>query len=235
MGGSRSSSSSSGEEDGDAEWMAAIDSVATAATFTNGVLSSSNGRKDEVEEEETQKPQNIKLYQIKAQKMLDEILEKSIEVVTDSAHVLDENPAVNDNGVRLFKRAPPGIVFDHLVGKLYSCFDELMFDNRTVLLLANDLRGPTKKPKILPGDQLDEKSKKFRKQLQSAAVDGADIIAAAKAAYQKSLAKLEVREAAAKAAAKREEERVAELKKIRGERWLPSIAREMRVNAQRQR
>lgn len=70
----------------------------------------------------------------------------------------------------------------------------------------------------------------FRKQLHSVAVDGADIIAAARAEGQKSLAKLEAREAAAKAAAKREEERVAELKRIRGERWLPSIAREMGVN-----
>lgn len=62
------------------------------------------------------------------------------------------------------------------------------------------------------------------------AIDGADIIAAARAESQKSLAKVEAREAAAKAAAKREEERVAELKRIRGERWLPCIAREMRRN-----
>lgn len=75
----------------------------------------------------------------------------------------------------------------------------------------------------------------FRKQLKSVAVDGADIIAAASRQRQKTLAKREARESAAKAAAKREEERVAELKKIRGERWLPSIAREMRVNAQNRR
>ena len=33
--------------------------------------------------------------------------------------------------------------------------------------------------------------------------------------------------------AKREEERVAELKRIRGERWLPSIAKEMQLKASR--
>lgn len=63
------------------------------------------------------------------------------------------------------------------------------------------------------------------------AVDGRDIIASAKRACEKSVVRLEAREAAAKAAAKREEERVAELKKVRGEKWLPSIAREMKLHS----
>lgn len=75
----------------------------------------------------------------------------------------------------------------------------------------------------------------FRKQLQSVTINGADIIGAARAEGQKLLAKLEAREARAKAAAKREEERVAELKKIRGERWLPCIAKEMRRISQNRR
>lgn len=66
----------------------------------------------------------------------------------------------------------------------------------------------------------------FKHQVQSVAVDGTNIITAAKNAFQKSLVKLEARESAAKAAAKKEEERVMELKKIRGERWLPCMARE---------
>lgn len=70
----------------------------------------------------------------------------------------------------------------------------------------------------------------FRRKLQSVVVDGADVLIAAKKASQKSLDRLEAKEAAAKAKAKREEERVAELKRIRGERWLPSIARNMQVN-----
>lgn len=72
----------------------------------------------------------------------------------------------------------------------------------------------------------------FKRQLKSVAVDGIDIMAAAKIACQKSLARFEANDAAAKAKAKKEEERVAELKKIRGEKWLPSIAREMRVRFQ---
>lgn len=69
----------------------------------------------------------------------------------------------------------------------------------------------------------------FTRKLKSVVVDGADILTAARDASQKSLTRLEAKDAAAKEKAKREEERVAELKRIRGERWLPSIAREMQV------
>lgn len=74
----------------------------------------------------------------------------------------------------------------------------------------------------------------FKRQLQSVVVDGLDVMAAAKAASQKSLARLQARDAAEKAAAKQEEERIAELKRIRGERWLPSIAKEMQFEHQGQ-
>ncbi|KAK6151149.1 hypothetical protein DH2020_016081 [Rehmannia glutinosa] len=237
MGGGRNSSSSSGEEDGDAEWRAAIDSV-TAATTTTFIKQDSNGRATHEDDDEKHEPQNIKHYQIKAQKLLDDILDKTIEVVTDTAHILDNDPKLINAGIRLFKLAPAGIVFDHLgertstYHKLFSHLSAEFLRIKVLLLIPDELHGPKKKPKLVPGEDLDEKSKKFRKQLQSAAVDGADIISAAIAASQKSLAKLEARDAAAKAAAKREEERVAELKKIRGERWLPSVARQMRVNTQ---
>lgn len=69
----------------------------------------------------------------------------------------------------------------------------------------------------------------FRQQVKSVVVDGNDVMVSAKEAHERAVAKLEARDAAAKAKAKREEERVAELKKIRGERWLPTIARQMRV------
>ena len=48
------------------------------------------------------------------------MLEKTIEIVKEPVPVLeDEDPKINDNevGIRLFKHAHPGIVFDH-VGKL---------------------------------------------------------------------------------------------------------------------
>lgn len=214
MGGSRRSSSSSGEEDGDAEWRAAIDSIAAVATFnkpkSRSVLSSFD-RLETYEDEGIRKPQKIKHYQIKARRLLDEILDKTLEVVPYTNHnTLDNTSTPSDGGVRLFKHAPPGIVFDHV----------------------DELHGPKKKPKLLPGEELSEKSKKLKKQLWSVVVDGADIVIASKVACQKSLAKFEAREAAAKAATKREEERVADLKRIRGERWLPSVARDMRANPQ---
>lgn len=99
---------------------------------------------------------------------------------------------------------------------------------------ADEPQGPKRKPRILPGEEIDEKSKKFKRQLQSVVVDGLDVMAAAKASSQKSFARLEARDVAAKAAVKREEDRVAELKRIRGERWLPSIAKEMQLGRQGQ-
>ncbi|GER53745.1 Sec-independent protein translocase protein TatA [Striga asiatica] len=160
---------------------------------------------------------DIKFINLQAQKLLEDMLDKEIEVVSYTTHSVDENRAFNDVGVRLFRRAPAGIVFDRL-----AC----------MFLLLDEHQGPKKKPRIIPREVLGETSKEFRKQLKSAAVDGANIIAAAKTAREKSLAKLEAREAAAKAAREREEQRVAELKRIRGERWLPSIARQMRLTTQ---
>ncbi|KAI3665651.1 hypothetical protein L6452_44280 [Arctium lappa] len=202
-------SGSSGEEDGDAEWRAAINSVASTAasnrsTVANGTTTGSVAASNREKQADTKK---IKIYQIKAQKLLDDLLEKSMEIVRQQPTEVTENHSmINGGGVRLFRDAPPGIVFDHV----------------------DELQGPLKRPRIIPNVEVDEKSKKFRRQLKSVAVDGHDIIVSAKEACQRSRAKLEARDAAAKAKAKREEERVAELKKIRGERWLPAIAREMR-------
>ncbi|KAF7129060.1 hypothetical protein RHSIM_Rhsim10G0099700 [Rhododendron simsii] len=235
--GASSSSSSSGEEDGDADWRAAIDSVAVAsstgrdraASTSNGSTTESLGRRETKHDGVgNRKPQNIKHYQIKAQKLLDGILEETIEIVgADHIHILDEDSRNSEGRVRLFKNAPPGIVFDHIdeesitVPVSFGSFASILYE----------LQRPTKKPRILPGKEIDEKSKKFRWQLQSIAVEGMDIIAAARDSQQKTLAKKEAKDAAAKAAAKREEERVAELRKVRGERWLPSIARDRRVNS----
>ncbi|KAG6792262.1 hypothetical protein POTOM_001406 [Populus tomentosa] len=216
MGGPASSSS---EEEEDANWKAAIESIAATTTFANKVLSStSNGSTSrsapttEAYAENTQDSRKLKHYQIKAtlsgQKCLDIILERNLEMVRDPIPVSDNDLDANDVGVRLFKHSPAGIVFDHL----------------------DEIQGPRKRPRILPGHGIDEKSKKFRHQIQSIAVDGADIISEARDAEQKSLAQLEAKEAKAKAKAKKEEERVVELKRIRGERWLPSIAREMQLN-----
>ncbi|CAI9780794.1 unnamed protein product [Fraxinus pennsylvanica] len=223
-----SATSGSGSEDGDADWRIAIDSIASTTSFTSSTANSNGngvpyslkvrGKSDSSaskvileDKDENHKPQNIKHYQIKAQKLLDDILERTIEVVRHTDQLISEKDPTVTEGVRLFKYAPQGILFDHL----------------------DELEGPKRKPRILPGEEVDEKSKKFRKQVQSVAIDGTDIIAAATAACKKSLSKLEAREADAKAAAKREEERVAKMKSIQGERWLPSMAREMQTNTLR--
>ncbi|XP_024313238.1 uncharacterized protein LOC100836308 [Brachypodium distachyon] len=137
--------------------------------------------------------------------MLDDVLEKNLEIVrTPCLNLAD--PMEIDGVIKLFKKAPPGIRIEDI-------------DKYHVQL---------KRPRILPWSEIDEKSKKFRHMLQSVVVDGDDVLVSAKEASQISLAKLEARETAAKAKAKREEERVKELKKVRGEKWLPSIARQMK-------
>ncbi|XP_030532124.1 uncharacterized protein LOC115742144 isoform X2 [Rhodamnia argentea] len=216
------SSSSSGEEDGDAEWKAAVDSIASADPFLarNFAVdaskpSSQNNDKLSgpiVEEDPDPKfrPQLPKHYQIKAQKLLDDIVERNLEIVSNSVTIQVSDREDDGGGIKLFRTAPRGITFDR----------------------TDEPQGPKRKPRILPGEEIDEKSKKFKRQLQSVVVDGLDVMGAAKAACQKSLARLEARDAAAKAAVKREEDRVAELKRIRGERWLPSIAKEMQLERQ---
>ncbi|PIA44170.1 hypothetical protein AQUCO_01700053v1 [Aquilegia coerulea] len=208
----RSSSSSSGEEDGDADWKAAIDSVANGFSINssysskpNGVSSTRNKEEGEEDGENNYKPQPLKLYQIKAQKLLEDLVEKNMVIVNDPIPSFDNEPTPTEGGIRLFRRAPLGIT------------DPI-----------DEVQQPRKRPKILPGEVVNEKSKKFRRQLQTVVVDGVDVMAAARHASQKSLARFEAKDAAAKAAAKREEERVTALKKIRGEKWLPSIAKEMK-------
>ncbi|KAJ7952755.1 Ribose-5-phosphate isomerase A [Quillaja saponaria] len=210
--------SSSEEEDGGAEWRAAIDSVAGTSSyissFMNGFSATANGQsaaklEADDDREHNPKTQQLKHYQVKAQKLLDDILEKTLDIVKDPTNALNEDPKMNEGGIRLFKNAPPGIVFDH----------------------RDELQGPTRRPRILPGEEIDEKSKKYKRQIHSIAVDGEDIITAARAACQKSLARLEAKDSSAKAAAKKEAERVEKLKKVRGERWLPSIAKEMQVKS----
>ncbi|CAN6541968.1 unnamed protein product [Malus baccata var. baccata] len=225
MGECNSSSSSSSEEDGDLEWKAAISSAAAGASsfmssLVNGVSATENnggGGSGDNKQSKTQQQQQQQLpkhYQIKAQKILDEIIGKNLEIVSDPLIHLPDDEPMGDNEeegcIRLFKNAPPGIVFDHV-----------------------DPQPLRRRPRILPGKVINEKSKKFKRQLQSVAVDGKDILAAARDKCQTSMSRLEAKDAAAKAAAKREEERVAQLKKIRGEKWLPCIAKEMKLKSNR--
>ncbi|XP_042425539.1 uncharacterized protein LOC122013350 isoform X1 [Zingiber officinale] len=238
-------SSSSSEEDGDADWKAAIDSVAAVSygvPASNGRRKPSNSDADSSSDEDNKhhdrrmlsKAPKLKLYQIKAQKLLDDLLDKSLEMVKSSGFSDDEISQSNVAGIRLFRKSAPGIIVDPV----------------------DTYKLPTKKPRILPGEELNEKSKKvlccmthllnflilvpqlldrmhekyllqFKRKVQSVVVDGTDIMAAATEACRRSLARAEAKEGAAKAAAKKEEERVSALKKARGEKWLPSVAKYM--------
>ncbi|CAI0430475.1 unnamed protein product [Linum tenue] len=222
MGGSARSDDSSDEED--ATWKAAIQSIAStttygsqvssASSFGNGVAKSHAPRNgDDEDAEKPRDPQKLKHYQIKAQKLLEQLLEKSLDIVEDGGEVPDVKHVPNEGGVRLFKNSPVGILLDS----------------------KDDIQRPTKKPRLVPQLAIEENSKKFRREVKSITVDGAEIIAAAKDAAERSLARLIAKEAAAKEKAKKEEERVAELKKTRGEKWLPSIAKEMQMNGSSRR
>ncbi|CAJ1943007.1 unnamed protein product [Sphenostylis stenocarpa] len=202
--------SSSGEEDGDAAWRAAIRSIVQTTTYVSSTTKRGHPNDDD-DAYSKPKTQQLKHSQLKAQKLLNEILENTIEIVRKPIPVVDEDPKINECGIRLFKHAQPGIGFDHV----------------------DEPQPPRKRPRIRPGEDIDEKSKKFRKRIRSVAVNGIDVVAAAHDSCKKSLARLEAKDAAAKAKAKREEERVENLKKIRGERWLPSMAKEMQVKIQR--
>lgn len=219
-GGGSPTASSSSDDDGDASWKAAIDSVAVggfgypssngaakAASGGGGAggVEDSNGLEQPPQEERKAQTPGLKLYQIKVRNMLDDMLEKNLEIVRNPCLNLAD-PEETGGGIKLFKKAPPGIRMDAV-------------DKYHVQL---------KRPKILPGPEIDEKSKKFRHMLQSVVVDGNDVLVSAKEASQLSFARMEARETAAKTKAKREEERVNQLKKVRGEKWLPSIASQMK-------
>lgn len=61
---------------------------------------------------------NLRIWLLQAQKLLDDIIGKSLEMVSTPMDVPDDEAVVNEEEgvIRLFKNAPPGIVFDH-VGK----------------------------------------------------------------------------------------------------------------------
>ncbi|XP_062216462.1 uncharacterized protein LOC133916689 [Phragmites australis] len=216
MGGGGGGGGSSSDDDGDAAWKAAIDSIASVGfgvPSSNGAAKAASGCSGEashgVELEQPREGKRqtpgLKLYQIKVRNMLDDMLEKNLEVVKATCSNLTD-PTETEGGIKLFKKAPPGIKMDSM----------------------DKLHVQLRRPRILPGQEVDEKSKKFRHMLRSVVVEGNDILVSAKKASRRSLARLEEREAAAKAKAKREEERVRELKKVRGEKWLPSIARQIK-------
>ncbi|XP_078430339.1 uncharacterized protein LOC144702245 isoform X2 [Wolffia australiana] len=215
---------SSGEEDGDADWRAAINSVATvnvrssssdtiSPTRASAAGEGNPGPDDEPQTSTKAESRAPKLYQLRAQKLIDEILDTRLEMVSENKPDERESHEMIDGGVRLFSKSSRGIVCD-----------------------PNDRHLPSRqRPRIIPSEEVDEKSKKFKRRVRSVSIDGDVIISSAVCARDRALAKSEARDAARKAASLLEEERIAELKKQRGEKWLPSIAREMQARIGREK
>ncbi|KAJ4900272.1 Uncharacterized protein Rs2_14223 [Raphanus sativus] len=205
---------SSSEEEDDPKWKAAINSIVTTTAYAASATKAAAAAAATQQHEDGEfrlKPKKLTHAQIKVKKLLNEMVENTLDFVKDPTLTLvpqdDEEPE-NDCGVRLFKRCSTGIVFDHV----------------------DELQGPKKKPNLHPSRGLEASSKEFKKRIESIAVDGSDVLSAAVESAKKASARLEAKEAAAKAKAKKEEERVAELKKVRGEKWLPSVARALQLN-----
>ncbi|CAH8386329.1 unnamed protein product [Eruca vesicaria subsp. sativa] len=199
----RGGDSSSEEED--PKWKAAINSIVTTTAYATKLAATQQSEDGDFRI----KPKKLTHAQIKVKKLLNEMVENTLDFVKDPVTVPeDEHEPENDCGVRLFKRCSTGIIFDHV----------------------DELQGPKKRPKLRPDRGAEGSSKEFKKRIKSIAVDGSDVLSAAMEAAKKASARLEGKEAAAKAKAKKEEERVAELKKVRGEKWLPSVARALQLN-----
>ncbi|CAN8278493.1 unnamed protein product [Cochlearia groenlandica] len=195
----------SSSEDEDPKWRAAINSIATTTVY--GATAAAKPPPEDADFRI--KPKKLTHAQIKVKKLLNEMVEKTLDFVKDHDDApVDNKPAEIDSGVRLFKRCSTGIIFDHV----------------------DELKGPKKKPNLRPDIGTKGSSKEFKKRIRSIAVNGSDVLAAAIESANKASARLEAKETAAKAKAKKEEERVAELKKLRGEKWLPSVARELQRN-----
>ncbi|KAF8088897.1 hypothetical protein N665_0527s0017 [Sinapis alba] len=201
----KSGGDSSSSEDEDPKWKAAINSIVTTTAYAASATKLAAPQQNE-DGDFRAKPKKLTHAQIKVKKLLNEMVENTLDFVKDPVTLPEPE---NDCGVRLFKRCSTGIVFDHV----------------------DELQGPKKKPNLHPFRGLVEgSSKEFKKRIKSIAVDGSDVLSAAVVAAKKASARLEAKEAAAKAKAKKEEERVAELKKVRGEKWLPSVACALQLN-----
>ncbi|KAI3888635.1 hypothetical protein MKW92_034730 [Papaver armeniacum] len=196
-------SSNNEEEDGDAERKAAINYLATDVSNQSA---DSNGPVPKTSNECFVNDFISDFFWPRIGKSLwtSWQVQKLLEDMLDKSLEMVNAPVDEGDGISLFRHAPLGIVFDPV----------------------DDSKLPRKRPKILPRYEV------FKRQMKSNVVDGVEIIASARDACKKSLARLEAKDVAAKAKSKREEERVAELKKIKGENWLPYIARHMRVSFQ---
>ncbi|CAM6087420.1 unnamed protein product [Calypogeia fissa] len=157
----------------------------------------------------------LKLYQTRVQdllqKHLDKVFEESVvEVPVESEnaaksgnHVAEEDDETYDEEIRLFRSAPLGVSLkrsrpEHSqVGRLPPRYD------------SSD------------EESAHEKESRF----QVAAIESSSIISEAEKAQKKALARFLAAEEASRRSEKAEAERVGQLRRERGEEWLPSIAK----------
>lgn len=206
------SSSSDEDDDFDAAKFAsvAIDSSAVILNASAPVTSlrKSADTRDSDEDESKDHGSGLKLYQTRLQDLLHKHLDKTLGDKCRSVPPPPRNETVDDSGrtgggIRLFRRAPPGIVVPLREEKLY---------------------GPGIKPQLRPSLTLDEDSDEHLVRLQATAVDGHTVAEQAKQLRDRALASAKSSQAKAELTRKKEDERVAELKRQRGEEWLPSVA-----------
>ncbi|KAJ6808368.1 uncharacterized protein M6B38_166670 [Iris pallida] len=133
MGRATPASSSSGEEDGDADWKAAIDSIASidvsnkasnGRTKRNPDSADSGERDTDDEKKKKASAPALKLYQIKAQKLLDDLVGKNLELVQSSIPPTDNNHKSDEGGIRLFRKAPLGILVDPIGTSIFTTTEE---------------------------------------------------------------------------------------------------------------
>lgn len=64
---------------------------------------------------------------MQAQKILEDMLEKTLVMVKDPINVPEIEPLNDEGGIRLFKHAPPGIVFDQISSNFLQLFLVLFY------------------------------------------------------------------------------------------------------------
>lgn len=208
-----SSSSSDSDSDSDCEQNRRLRSVAVDSS-TVAIAASCASKVQTKLDCNNDASASLTLYQIRARSLLQEYLDRTYEmdVIKNNGNV-EQNVACSkdtedDAGFCLFRCAPPGISFK--------------FSGEAVV--------SRKRGRELKDNDCDESSKTFEARLLAAAIDGATVKARAEKAITKSICSWLSNEAAEREAQKIEEERVALLKRQRGEEWLPSVARKMAMD-----
>ncbi|KAH7300044.1 hypothetical protein KP509_24G042200 [Ceratopteris richardii] len=148
---------------------------------------------------------NVKFYQMRAHDILHEYVDKTYEIVPAVKGGRDEAFETEENiGFHLFKYAPSGLTEK-------TCQQGASVSARKRFL----------------GNDIEESSEMFKSQVMASAVDGEAVKLAAEKSKAKAFALWMLHQAEEKESKEKEKHRVALLKSQRGEKWLPSVIRDM--------